>query len=76
MGRELARKVIQDSKLSADTEQRKLINEIRSALCDRVTDKKRKFQFGILVSSDVNAFALPGGFIFISSSTRTSKLII
>ena len=68
MGKELARKVIQGSRLSEDIELRTLLNEIKSALCERVTDKKRNFQFGILDSSDVNAFALPGGFIFLTDS--------
>lgn len=68
MGRELARKVIQESKLNKNPEQRKFIHDIKVALCKRITDQNRKFQIGILESTDVNAFALPGGYIFVTDS--------
>ena len=45
MGKELARKVLNESKLSESLEQKKLIHDIKVSLCNKVTDKNRKFQF-------------------------------
>jgi len=42
------------------------VQEWGARLADRVNNKHRRFTFSVLVSSDANAFALPGGFIFIT----------
>ncbi len=43
-----------------------LINEIGGNLYNRLTDKRRKFNFSVLKSAEVNAFTLPGGFVFVT----------
>lgn len=47
---------------------KEMLDRIGGRLIDRLTNKYRKFNFESLQSSDVNAFALPGGFIFATNS--------
>lgn len=41
------------------------LTRISGRLCPRVADKLRSFQFNAFVGGQPNAFALPGGFIFV-----------
>jgi beta-barrel assembly-enhancing protease len=45
-----------------------LIAAIGSKLADSVKDDRREFRFAVVVSTLANAFALPGGFVFITGS--------
>jgi len=59
MGRELA--VITDPALQS------LLDEIGGKLVQKVVNKKRRFKFQAVATRDINAFALPGGFIFVTA---------
>jgi predicted Zn-dependent protease len=67
-GKELALKVLSDYQESEDAETQKLITDIHRRLTDCLTNKQRKFRLTVIISPDVNAFALPGGFIFITTN--------
>ena len=66
VGRDLAAEVVRQVKIYDDAETMKLINEIGGRLGGRVRNKKRKFTFAVMMNDEPNAFALPGGFIFIT----------
>lgn len=68
VGRQLAIKITQEMKIDVDPSHQQIANEIGEKLCKRVTDKNRKFRFYVLFASDVNAFALPGGYIFLTDA--------
>lgn len=46
----------------------KVLTEIGNRLADRVANKNRRFSFETFKSPEPNAFALPGGFIFVTRS--------
>jgi predicted Zn-dependent protease len=46
----------------------KILKEISHRLTACVADKSRKFKFEVVKGSEPNAFALPGGFIFLTNS--------
>jgi len=66
VGRDMARQV--SRLLRHDTEPRsaELLNEVGIRLGRCVTNKHRRFSFEVVKSSRANAFALPGGFIFVT----------
>lgn len=51
----------------SDTFKSELLDRIGAELADRL-NTKRKFNFIVIRASEVNAFALPGGFIFFTDS--------
>jgi len=66
VGRELARNIAKEMKIIKDPSLQNIIDEIGDQLFRKVIDKKRKFKFYIIASSDINAFALPGGLVFLT----------
>ena len=68
VGRELSSKLEKDLQLLTQPEVQSLVLKIGEKLYTRVTNKDRKFKFQIISSNDLNAFALPGGFIYITAA--------
>ncbi len=68
VGKEISAGIIKQNGIEQDEDIRKLLDNIGRKLTDRLTNKYRRFNFNSLTSSDINAFALPGGFIFTTSS--------
>jgi predicted Zn-dependent protease len=66
VGKELSIKMSADHQMVNNEEITKLLAEMNRKLCNCLTNKKRKFEFNIIASKDVNAFALPGGFIYMT----------
>ena len=66
VGKQLAQNVTQEMKIVREPVVQKLIDEIGGRLRQRVHNKQRSFRFSIAASSDINAFALPGGFVYIT----------
>jgi len=66
VGRDLAREI--RKQLAPDNEQKtvQILNEIGPHLAKCVAKKLRKFNFEVVKSDEPNAFALPGGFIFMT----------
>ncbi len=59
-----------DNLLTIDRENSavQLVEQTGERLYRRLANKKRKFSFSIFDSEEINAFALPGGFIFLTNS--------
>lgn len=68
VGRDLAYEVRCQLKPDADPETRQLLGKIGSDLAKCVANRYRTFSFEAVEGGEPNAFALPGGFIFITRS--------
>ena len=66
VGRDLAREVTSQLHLDPQPQAAQMLNQVGSNLAACVTDKRRTFRFQIVKGHEPNAFALPGGFIFIT----------
>ncbi len=66
IGRALAAKFIKKYGLVQDTNQTKYLNFIGSKIAELSPRQELNFKFGILNTQEVNAFACPGGYIFIT----------
>lgn len=66
-GKELAAQMETEIIACKDTTLQMRINTIGQKLVSKVKKKERRFSFTVYDSAETNAFALPGGFIFISS---------
>jgi predicted Zn-dependent protease len=68
VGQDLARGIRQQLKLDPDPQIAQLLNEVGSRLAGCVANKLRTFSFETLEGGEPNAFALPGGYIFVTRS--------
>lgn len=68
VGRDLAHDIRQQLKTNPDPEIEKLLKQIAPRLTPCVANRYRTFSFEAVNGGEPNAFALPGGFIFITSS--------
>ncbi len=65
-GKALASAILRDVQLSTDARAHLLVEETGARLADCLTNRYRRFQFFTIRMDAANAFALPGGFIFIT----------
>jgi len=68
VGQDLAREVRSQLGRSQDHENSRMLDEIGRRLADCVANKNRRFAFEAIQGAEPNAFALPGGFVFITQS--------
>ena len=68
VGQDLAREIRQQLGRGQEPQTDQMLNEIGNRLADRVANKSRRFSFETVKGSEPNAFALPGGFIFVTQS--------
>jgi len=68
MGKTLAVNIRQEMVVVNDPALQNLLDEVSGKLVQKVVNKKRKFKFQAVATKDINAFALPGGFIFITAA--------
>ena len=68
VGQDLAREIRQQLGREQEPQTDQMLNEIGNHLADRVANKSRRFSFETVKGSEPNAFALPGGFIFVTQS--------
>jgi beta-barrel assembly-enhancing protease len=66
-GKECAREFLKQFPVAASAHDQELVASIGAQLKKAVKDPRRKFCFSAVLSSTANAFALPGGFIFITT---------
>jgi len=65
VGKDLAQAFLQQAELDPDLEIRQRIETIGQRLVGCVKEKQHRFWFGVVRSNEINAYALPGGFIFL-----------
>ena len=68
VGRDLAREIKRQLELDPEPKAAHTIRQIGAKLTACVADRRRKFDFEIIKGPEPNAFALPGGFIFVTRS--------
>ena len=68
VGQDLAHEIRNQLGLDTEPQSGQLLSEVGSHLVVRVTNKLRTFNFEVIKGSEPNAFALPGGFIFVTIS--------
>ena len=68
VGQDLAREIRQQLGRSQEPQTDQMLNEIGNRLADCVANKSRRFSFETVKGTEPNAFALPGGFIFVTQS--------
>ena len=66
VGQDLAREIRQQAGLAPEPKVGQLLHEIGSRLTAHVANKQRIFKFDTIKGTGCNAFALPGGFIFLT----------
>jgi len=67
-GRECAREFVKQFPGNVLRSEQELIAAIGARLADSVKDPPREFCFALVLSPMANAFALPGGFVFVTKS--------
>ncbi len=68
VGLDLAHELTRQVDIEPDRNVRKFVRDIGAILNRCVANKKRQFDFEVLAGGEPNAFALPGGFIYITRS--------
>jgi len=68
VGQDLALEIRHKLELDLESTAVHLLSEVGARLSDCVTNKLRTFSFEVIKSPEPNAFALPGGFIFVTQS--------
>ena len=68
VGLDLAREIRQQLEPSREPQTDQVLNEIGNRLAGCVANKSRRFSFETVNGGEPNAFALPGGFIFVTQS--------
>jgi predicted Zn-dependent protease len=66
VGRDLARALAPQLSVDADPAVEQFLDDLGSRLASRVKDRQRYFHFRAVRTPESNAFALPGGFIFVT----------
>lgn len=67
-GRECAREFLKQFPGNPSGRSRELVSAVGSRLAEAVGDPRLEFRFTVVPSSTANAYALPGGFVFITQS--------
>lgn len=68
VGLDLAREVRHQVEIDRQPQAEQILSEISRRLTACIVNKSRKFNFETVKGAEPNAFALPGGFIFVTSS--------
>jgi len=67
VGHDLAAELAAQYELERNPETRAWLITIGNQLLERLKNRKRRFSFHILIAPETNAFALPGGYIFVTT---------
>lgn len=65
VGRQLAREIERTTPLTSDQRMQTRVERVGQAIVEQVKPKVYPYQFKVLALSEINAFALPGGFIYV-----------
>jgi predicted Zn-dependent protease len=66
MGRDMADALVRQMPLDEDLEAARLVVGLGERLAGRLTNRRRRFAFHLVRAEMANAWALPGGFIFVT----------
>ena len=66
VGRDMANAIAQSGQVDSDPRSQEVLTRIGGRLVGRLARKQHRFAFRALLDPQLNAFALPGGFIFVT----------
>jgi len=66
VGRDMANAIARSGQLDADPRWPQILGRTGGRLADRLAGRQRRFSFRVLADPQLNAFALPGGFVFVT----------
>jgi predicted Zn-dependent protease len=66
VGRDIARSLMDEVSPDDTPQTVEILNDVGPRLAERLTNREREFSFRGMLTPDVNAHALPGGFIFVT----------
>jgi beta-barrel assembly-enhancing protease len=69
LGRQSAAQIVREAPLLRDEEVSAYVSRLGVKLAAHAPDEKFPYQFRVVASREFNAFALPGGFIFVNAGT-------
>lgn len=72
LGRQSAQQIAQQVPLMRDEKTVGYIRQLGAKLAARAPGHRFPYQFNVVASKDINAFALPGGFIFVNAGAITA----
>jgi predicted Zn-dependent protease len=67
VGKELAQNLVREIPVVKDPDLQAIIDNIGKILLSKLSETTHRFKLQVLATADVNAFALPGGFIFLTA---------
>jgi predicted Zn-dependent protease len=67
-GREIAAIILADRKLSSDSELNRYLNLVGQSIVRHTNRPELEYSFAAVNSSEINAYAVPGGYIFITTA--------
>jgi len=68
VGRELAKKYLDEAAIISDPAVNQHLKQLGNQLTNRLTQEDRHFHYYLVEAEDVNAFAIPGGYIFVTTA--------
>jgi len=72
LGQELAYRLRQQVTGTIDQDQEQVVRSVGEVLAERLANRARRWQFNLLPAGEINAFALPGGFIYATEALLRS----
>ena len=72
LGRQSAQKIAQEVPLMRDETTVNYVRQLGARLASKAPGHKFPYQFNVIASKEINAFALPGGFIFVNAGAIMS----
>lgn len=67
-GREIAAIILADRKLIPDTELNRYLNLVGHSIIRHTNRPELEYSFAVVDSSEINAYAVPGGYIFVTTA--------
>ncbi|MFN0110410.1 MAG: M48 family metallopeptidase, partial [Blastocatellia bacterium] len=69
MGRQSAEQIIRETPMLNDSQISDYISQLGAKLAAKAAGEKFPYQFRTVATKEINAFALPGGFLFVNAGT-------
>jgi len=68
VGRDMAHALAAEGRVDDDPASVQLLANVGNRLAGRLRSRQRRFTFQVLIDPQINAFAMPGGFVFVTRS--------
>lgn len=69
MGQQSAEKIMRETPMLNDQQIANYVQQLGKKLSDKAAGERFPYQFRVVATKEINAFALPGGFLFVNAGT-------